>query len=115
MNLLDFVGIYGTILAPIGGIIVVDHFLADAVGIPRDPAARSGSAFNMVVFVSWLVPVAVAMWLYQAQGVFASYLPLPSAIACGLLYIVLSRFTGPATIAGAVRNPAGRNLTGDPA
>ena len=115
MNLLDFVGIYGTLLAPIGGIIVVDHFLADAVGIPRDPAARSGSAFNMVVFVSWLVPVAVAMWLYQAQGVFASYLPLPSAIACGLLYIVLSRFTGPATIAGAVRNPAGRNLTGDPA
>jgi NCS1 family nucleobase:cation symporter-1 len=91
MNLLDFVGIYGTILAPIGGIIVVDHFLADAVGIPRDPAERSGSAFNMVVLVAWLVPVAVAMWLYKTQGVFASYLPLPCAIACGLLYIVLSK------------------------
>ena len=70
---------------------MVDHFLADAVGIPRNPAERSGSAFNMVVLVAWLVPVAVAMWLYKTQGVFASYLPLPCAIACGLLYIVLSK------------------------
>ena len=35
--------------------------------------------------------VAVAMWLYKTQGVFASYLPLPSAIACGLIYMVLSK------------------------
>jgi NCS1 family nucleobase:cation symporter-1 len=93
MNLLDFVGIYGTILAPMGGIIVVDHFLAESLGIPRDPAARSGSGFNVSVLVAWLVPVAVAMWLYQTRGVFASYLPLPCAIACGLIYIVLSKMT----------------------
>jgi high-affinity nickel-transport protein len=49
------------------------------------------AVFNMVVLVAWLVPVAVAMWLYKTQGVFASYLPLPCAIACGLLYIVLSK------------------------
>jgi NCS1 family nucleobase:cation symporter-1 len=99
MNLLDFVGIYGTILAPIGGIIVVDHFFADAVGIPRDPAERSGSAFNASVLIAWLVPVAVAMWLYTKQGVFASYLPLPCAIACGLLYIVLSKMAARDAIA----------------
>ena len=91
MNLLDFVGIYGTILAPVGGIIVVDHFFADRFGIPRDPAERSGSGFNASVLIAWLVPVAVAMWLYKTQGVFASYLPLPCAIACGLIYMVLSK------------------------
>jgi 2-keto-4-pentenoate hydratase len=49
------------------------------------------AVFNMVVLVAWLVPVAVAMWRYKTQDVFASYLPLPCAIACGLLYIVLSK------------------------
>jgi NCS1 family nucleobase:cation symporter-1 len=98
MNLLDFVGIYGTILAPVGAIIVVDHFLADKVGIPRDPAERSGSSFNMTVLIAWLVPVAVAMWLYKTQGVFASYLPLPCSVACGLLYIIFSRLAARETI-----------------
>ena len=99
MNLLDFVGIYGTILAPVGAIIVVDHFLADKVGIPRDPAERIGSSFNMAVLIAWLLPVAVAMWLYKTQGVFASYLPLPCSVACGLLYIVFSRLAARDAIA----------------
>jgi nucleobase:cation symporter-1, NCS1 family len=101
MNLLSFVGLYGTVLAPVGAIIIVDHFLADAVGIPRDPAAQTGNGFNWIVLVSWLVPVALALWLYLEKGVFASYLPLPAAIACGLLYIVLSK------VAGGKPQPAG--------
>jgi len=95
MNLLGFVGIYGTILAPIGAIIVVDHFLAKAIGIPTDPAETTGTPFNYVVLLAWLIPVAVAMYLNQYQGVFASYLPLPTAIGCGLLYILLSKAIGP--------------------
>jgi nucleobase:cation symporter-1, NCS1 family len=95
MNLLDFVGIYGTILAPVGAIIIVDHFFAKTVGIATDPAEHSGTSFNMVVLLAWLIPVAVAMYLNQYHGVFASYLPLPTAIGCGLLYIVLSKAIGP--------------------
>jgi NCS1 family nucleobase:cation symporter-1 len=91
MNLLSFVGLYGTVLAPIGAIIVVDHFLADRLGIERDPAEHHGLTFNTSVLVAWLVPVAIAMYLYRAHGVFASYLPLPCAVACGLLYVLLSK------------------------
>jgi len=91
MNLLSFVGLYGTILAPIGAIIVVDHFLADRVGILRDPAANSATTFNWRVLLAWLVPVAAALYAHLAHGVFASYLPLPVAVACGLLYIALAR------------------------
>jgi len=95
MNLLGFVGIYGTILAPIGAIIVVDHFFAKGLGIPTDPAEQSGTSFNLTVLLAWLIPVAVAMYLYLYQDVFASYLPLPTSIACGLLYVVLSKSIGP--------------------
>lgn len=95
MNLLGFVGIYGTILAPIGAVIVADYFLARSVGIAVDPAEQSGGTFNIVVLLAWAIPVTIAMYLNQAHGVFASYLPLPTAIACGLLYIVLSKVIGP--------------------
>jgi hypothetical protein len=35
------------------------------------------------------------MYCYKYQGVFASFLPLPCAIACALLYIVFSKSFGP--------------------
>ena len=91
MNLLSFVGLYGTVLAPVGAIIVVDYFFAERLGIPKDPAERSGSSFNVAVLLAWLIPVAIAMYLYKTHGVFASYLPLPCAIACGVLYVVLTK------------------------
>src|SRR5262245_3320641 len=46
MKLLDFVGIYGTILCPVGAVIAVDHFLAERVGIPSEIAERGGLRFN---------------------------------------------------------------------
>jgi purine-cytosine permease-like protein len=91
MNLLSFVGLYGTVLAPIGAIIVVDHFFADQLAIERNPAAHHGWSFNVNVLIAWLAPVAVAMYAYQVHDVFASYLPLPCAVACGLIYILLSK------------------------
>lgn len=90
MNLLSFVGLYGTVLAPVGAIIIVDHFLARRLGIPQNPAERSGESFNSVVLVAWLVPVSVALLLAR-RGVFTSFLPLPTALACGVLYVALSR------------------------
>lgn len=98
MNLLSFVGLYGTVLAPVGAIIIVDFFLAERLGLPTDPAARSGSSFNAAVLLAWLLPVAVGLYFYKSHGVFASFLPLPCAIACGLLYIGLSKAFGPRPI-----------------
>jgi nucleobase:cation symporter-1, NCS1 family len=94
MNLLGFVGIYGTILAPVGAIIVVDHFFAKRFGIAVDPAQQYGLTFNVAVLLAWIVPVAIAMYLHLYRDVFASYLPLPTAIACGILYIVISKSMG---------------------
>lgn len=91
MKLLDFVGIYGTILCPVGAVIVVDHYLAKRVGIASEPAARSGSSFNFAVLLAWLIPVAVGLWFYQAKGVNSFFLPLPCWLACGVLYIVLTK------------------------
>jgi purine-cytosine permease-like protein len=91
MQLLDFVGIYGTILCPIGAVIVVDHFLARRLGIPTEYAHRTGSKFNIAVLLAWAVPVTVAMALYKTQGINSFMLPLPTWLACGLLYVVFTK------------------------
>lgn len=95
MNLLSFVGIYGTILAPVGAIIVADHFFARRFGVAVDPAAQTGTSFNAAVLLAWMIPVGIATYLYLVHGVFASYLPLPCAVACGVLYLVFGRMFGP--------------------
>ncbi|GAB5562314.1 MAG: hypothetical protein SynsKO_39610 [Synoicihabitans sp.] len=95
MNLLGFVGIYGTILAPIGAIIFADVFLAPRMGLPSEPAKRAGIAFSWNVLIAWVVPVSIALYIHFTQGVPAHFLPLPSWIACGALYLVLTRVNNP--------------------
>ena len=92
MQLLGFVGLYGTILAPVGAVIAVDHFLAKKFGIQTDYAEKSGTGFNLAVIIAWGVSVGIAMYaLYNVEGMQAFYLPLPAWVLCGLLYLVLSR------------------------
>lgn len=91
MQLLDFVGLYGTIIAPVGAVIFVDHFLAGQFGIMEDYAEKSRISFNWAVVLSWAIPVAIALYLWYYQEVAAYYLPLPAWIGCGLLYVVFSK------------------------
>jgi nucleobase:cation symporter-1, NCS1 family len=95
MKLLDFVGIYGTILAPVGAVIVVDHFLAHKFGITPQPATQRGIKFNMAVLLAWIIPVAIGLAIANAKGIPAFFLPLPCWLACGALYVLFSKFTTP--------------------
>ena len=90
-KLLTFVGLYGTILAPMGGILFFDWYYrrnADAEAFHRFTPT---SSFNVSVLVAWLVPVGIAVYCIQVLGVSAWYCPLPCWVACGLLYLLLSR------------------------
>ena len=91
MKLLDFVGLYGTILAPVGAVIAVDHFLARRVGISADYAERTGLSFNSAGPLAWAIPVAIGLWVYRSRGVPAFFLPLPCWVSCGVLYILFSK------------------------
>ena len=56
-------------------------------------AIHSGTAVNLAVMVAWLLPVTVGLYLIFAQELFAAYAVIPCWIACGVLYLVLSKFT----------------------
>lgn len=90
-KLLTFVGLYGTILAPMGAVIYFDWI----VFRKKDPARLASHQFalpvNMAVLLAWVLPVGVALYFILAKGISAWFFPLPCWIACGLLYVVFTR------------------------
>jgi purine-cytosine permease-like protein len=90
MKLLDFVGFYGTILMPMGAVIVVDYYLFGRLGLTSDFAERSGSKFNSAAGVAWFVALATCAFLNRLAGVQIYFLALPGWLTAGILYLVLS-------------------------
>lgn len=92
-QLLGFVGLYGTVLGPMGAIIVVDFYLMKRIGLSDEYAERSGSSINVAVLLAWLLPVGAGLYFIFSQGLFAAYAVIPCWIVCAVLYLVLSKFT----------------------
>ncbi|MFK7981241.1 MAG: cytosine permease [Saprospiraceae bacterium] len=91
MKLLDFVAVYGFILAPVGAIIVFEHFFAEKMGIIKNYAAEKGISFNWAVLIAWLLSVGIFYGISVSQGVFLSFLTLPAWLLAGVLFLVLSK------------------------
>ncbi len=92
-QLLGFVGTYGTVLGPMGAVIFVDYYLMKKFGLNDEYARRTGSSISVAVLVSWLLPVAVGLYLIFWQGLFAAYAVIPAWIACGVIYVAISKVT----------------------
>ena len=97
-QLLDFVGTYGTVLGPMGAVIFVDFYLMKRFGLQPEYAMHQEIPFNFAVLVAWLLPVAVGLYLIFQKGLFAAYAVIPCWVACGVLYLLLSKFTQTSTI-----------------
>lgn len=90
-QLLGFVGTYGTVLGPMGAVIFVDYWLMKRFGLQAEYAQESGSSINVAVLVAWLLPVIVGLYLIFWQGIFAAYAVIPCWVACGVIYLALSK------------------------
>ncbi len=92
MKLLGFVALYGFILAPVGAIIVFEHFFAKKVGIAKNYAEQAGISFNLSVLLAWGLSFGVFYFISVSQGVFLSFLTLPAWLVCGILFLMFSKY-----------------------
>ena len=92
MKLLDFVAVYGFILAPVGAVIVFEYYFADRYGVIKNYAEKSNIAFNKSVFFAWLISFVIFFGWSKTQGVFLSFLTLPAWLCCGILFVIFSKF-----------------------
>jgi purine-cytosine permease-like protein len=93
MKLLDFVGLYGTILMPMGAVVVVDYYLLKRFGLQSDYAEYSGSSFNIAAAVAWGAALVLSLLLNRLAGVQIYFLALPGWLTAGLLFLVVSTLT----------------------
>tara|TARA_B100001113_G_C21106156_1_gene620985 strand:+ start:69 stop:1454 length:1386 start_codon:yes stop_codon:yes gene_type:complete len=91
MKLLDFVAVYGFILAPVGAVVVFEYYFADRFGVVKNYAEKSNIAFNKSVFFAWLTSFLIFFGWSKTQGVFLSFLTLPAWLCCGILFIIFSK------------------------
>mgnify|MGYP001380610632 FL=1 len=91
MKLLDFVAVYGFILAPVGAVVVFEYYFADRFGVIKNYAEKSNIAFNRSVFFAWLTSFVIFFGWSKTQGVFLSFLTLPAWLCCGILFIIFSK------------------------
>jgi len=96
-KLLTFVGFYGTVLAPMGAIIVADWYFARKARFQQFAAEKNGTRFNLAVLLAWLIPVLIATYYIKFAGVESWFCILPCWIASGILHIVFSRVFHKAT------------------
>lgn len=92
MKLLDFVALYGFVLAPIGAIIAAEYFFGQKAGIISNYAEKTGISFNWAVFLAWGLSFGGFYLLSYSQDVFLSFLTLPAWLVCGGLYLLISRY-----------------------
>jgi len=91
MQLLDFVAIYGFLLAPFGAIIVFEHFFHRKAGIIKNYAEKAKVSFNLAVFIAWGFSIGLFWFISVHFEIFLSYVILPAWLLCGFLYLYLSK------------------------
>ncbi len=92
MKLLGFVALYGFILAPVGAIIVFQHYFADKLGVVKNYALITKKSFNVYFFIAWIASVSIFYFISVQKDVFLSFLILPSWLTSGIVYIVLCKY-----------------------
>jgi NCS1 family nucleobase:cation symporter-1 len=93
-RLLDFVGIYGLLLAPAGAIVLTEHWIFPRIGLTRYWASYKKLAVNWPALAAWAAAIAIGLGLERAGVLHLFYLFLPVYLLTSIFYIVLAWFSG---------------------
>ncbi len=84
-RLLDFVGLYGILLAPIGGIVIAEHWwLRRNRTVPESEVHQT----NRAATIAWGTSVALAVTLWLSGSVHLFFLGVPTWLLAGILYTI---------------------------
>jgi len=96
-RLLDFVGLYGLLLMPVGAIVFIEHWIFPKIGLTQYWVSRKGKLVNWPALISWVATVVLALCAtYVAHWIHLFFLVIPVWLLTAALYIVLSYAFGAA-------------------
>jgi purine-cytosine permease-like protein len=92
MRLLGFVALYGFILAPMGAVIVFEHFFSKKAGILKNYAEVANIKFNKAVILAWAISFGLFYFISIQFDIFLSFVTLPAWLLCGFLFLIFSKY-----------------------
>ncbi|MDO6693283.1 nucleoside transporter [Aliiglaciecola sp. 3_MG-2023] len=93
-GLLGFVGYMGLLLAPVGAIIVTEHWIFPKIGLTRYWSSYKGNTTNVAAFSTWIVSMIVGIAIEQAGLLHLFFILVPLWIFSTVMYIVLASSMG---------------------
>lgn len=102
LYLLDFVGIYGILLMPVGSIVVVEHWIFPLLRWQRFWSSRRGQLLNVAALGAWAVGLGLALVLWRMNWLHLFFLVVPVWFATALTYLVLAGMFGAARGGGDI-------------
>ncbi|MBR9908844.1 MAG: nucleoside transporter [Gammaproteobacteria bacterium] len=93
-KLLDFVGIMGLMLAPIGAVIVTEHWLFPRFGLTRYWSSYRKNTTNYAAVATWAVSLVLAFYLVSSGSLHLFFLLVPIWVFATVLYTTLASLMG---------------------
>ncbi len=94
-RLMDFLGLMGLLLAPVGAVIVVEHWLFPRLGLQRYWSRDRGQYTNRAALLAWGAGLAVALVANQL-GLHLFFLLVPAWLTAAVVYVIAARIQGAA-------------------
>jgi NCS1 family nucleobase:cation symporter-1 len=93
-KLLDFVGVYGLLLMPVGAIVFVEHWIFPRIGFTQFWASRKGLVVSWPALVAWLGSVSLAVVAWQGGWIHLFFLAIPVWLLTAVVYTALAAVAG---------------------
>jgi NCS1 family nucleobase:cation symporter-1 len=93
-HMLDFLGIMGLVIAPVGAILVAEHWLLSALGMTPYWNAYRGANINGPALMAWISSLFVAFLLNVVLDVHLFFLLLPTWIVATVGYLAMASYAG---------------------
>ncbi len=93
-QLLGFVGIMGLMMAPVGAVIVAEHWLFPRIGFTRYWSKYKGNTTNYAAIITWLSSLAVSYYLEASGTLHLFFILIPIWIFATALYCLLAYAMG---------------------
>lgn len=92
-KLMDFVGLMGLIIAPLGAVLVTEHWIFPRIGKTRYWARYRRLNTNMAAVVAWLLSLLIA-FILNRLGLHLFFLLIPTWFSAMIIYTVLASMLG---------------------
>jgi cytosine permease len=93
-KLLDFIGVYGLLLMPIGAIVTVEHWIFPRIGLTQYWISKAGKLLNGPALLTWFITLTGAVFVWQNGILHLFFLIIPTWLCSAILYIVFAVIAG---------------------